>query len=274
MMTPHGKELKYTLAANAQKLFNQLVSKMTPPAYNAVNIQRLHEVIEDIVKYNIQGIDPFLRRLLRAVGVKEEWVSIRREGRFAVVLAKNGFSPVYLEPSESGPDIKTYYNGNAVYFEVTRRREDVEEWKLAEPNVVDWIKPDSAENTIARIQGKVNQLQPGEINIVVLWSDTIALNHLKMQEAFQCIQQEIENAPGVYGTLSAILFTTGGVNMSTLKQFYLYQNANAAKPLPAAIIQKLETMTERDLAELQKEYDEIAEAMRRHIIESKTINSI
>ena len=274
MMVSKGENLKYNLPAYAQRLLNQLVSKMTPPVYNDVNIQRLYEVIEDIVKYNIQGIDPFLRRLLRAVVVKEEWVDIRREGRFAVVLAKNGFSPVYLEISLSGPDIKAVYDGVAIYFEITRRRAATDEWKTEQPDALNNIEPDSAENTTSRIFGKVRQLQPDEANIVVLWSDTIGLNHLEMQEAFQYIQQEIENTPDGYRILSAVLFTTGGVNTSTLKQFYLYQNVNAAKPLPAAIIQKLETMTERDLAELQKEHDELAKSIWRQIAKSKTSDSI
>jgi len=274
MMVSEGENLKYNLPAYAQRLLNQLVSKMTPPVYNDVNIQRLYEVIEDIVKYNIQGIDRFLRRLLRAVVVKEEWVNIRREGRFAGVLAKNGFSPVYLEISKNGPDIKAVYKGYTIYFEVTRRRAATDEWKTEQPDALNKIEPDSAENTISRIFGKVRQLQPDEANIVVLWSDTIGLNHLEMQEAFQYIQQEIENTPDGYRILSAVLFTTGGVNTSTLKQFYLYQNVNAAKPLPAAIIQKLETMTERDLAELQKEHDELAKSIWRQIAKSKTSDSI
>jgi hypothetical protein len=259
---------------HTQSLLSQLVSKMTPPVYDDVNIQRLYEVLEDIVKYNIRGIDPFLSRLLRAVVVKEEWIDIRREGRFAVVLAKNGFSPVCLEISQSGPDIKAVYDGIAIYFEITRRRAAIDEWKTKQPDALNNIKPDRAENTTSRIFGKVRQLQPDEANIVVLWSDTIGLNHLEMQEAFQYIQQEIQNTPDGYRMLSAVLFTTGGVNMSTLKQFYLYQNVKAAKPLPAAIIQRLETMTEHDLAELQKEHDELAKSIWRQIAKNKTADSM
>lgn len=262
-MTTHNKNLKCVLPASALELLNKIVNKMTPPDYNDVNIQRLYEVVEDIVKYNIQGLDRFLRRLLRAVNDKEEWINIRREGRFAVILAKNGFSPVYLEPSESGPDIKTDYNGNAIYFEVTRRRESADEWKLAEPDVAGFIQPDRTENTIDRIKGKIGQLQPDEMNVVVLWSDTINLDHLEVEEAFQFIQKEIMKSTGVYIKLSAVLFTNGGVDTSILKQFYLYKNPYSAKPLPDNIVSKLETMTERDKADLQKELNELAEAMRQ-----------
>jgi hypothetical protein len=268
------RDLEYSLPAEAQKLFNQLVSKMTLPDYNNVNLERLNEVVKDIVNYNIHGLKPFLRRLLRAVSIKEEWVDIRREGRFAAVLAKNGFSSVYLEPSENGPDIKAVYNGNTVYFEVTRRREAMDEWKLAKPGVVDTIEPDKTENTISRILQKHKQLQPGEINIVVLWSDTIGLDHLEMEEAFHYIQKEVDNSPDLFKKLSAVLFTTGGVSYHpSPKQFHLYININAQRKLTDAIIQKLETMTERDLAELITEHEALAASFKKLVNDSKPANT-
>jgi len=97
----------------------------------------------------------------------------------------------------------------------------------------------------------MSQLRSGEINIIVFWSDTVAVLVFEVKEAFEYIRQEINRNPGVYGKLSGVLFTTGGVNVATLKQFYLFTNNEASKRLPIRLVRKLESLCEKDRGKLQ-----------------------
>ena len=267
-------ELKSSLPAQIQKQLNDVVIKMTPPNYNDVNIKRVAEVVCDLVDYRVTGIEPFLGKLSRRAVNKDELFDILREGRFAAILAKNGFTDIFLEPFEpsiSGPDIKAGYDGEVVYFEVTRRREAGDEWKLAEPGIVGCVDTDRTENIISRILNKTTQLQIGNVNIIVLWSDTIRLLHREVAESFKYIAQEIADDPNKYRELSAVLFTTGGVSYPDPKQFDLFVNPNATNKLSDSLIQKLKTMTERDLTELKEEYEALTAALRRHINEARPL---
>lgn len=225
--------------------------------YPEFMIVRLRERVDELQQINVHGIEAFLRKLSQRINDKQDYLDILMEGRFAVMLAKNGFTDIYLECSGSGPDIRAVYGGKTVYFEMTRRRAVQDEWKLAEPDVADFIEPDRTENVISKILGKVGQLQRGETNIVVVWSDTIGLNVIEMGEAFGYIQQEIDNEPEKYRDLSAVLFTTGGVDMATLKQFHVFKNNHALKELSDDLAKKLQSFSERDVARLQKEFDDL-----------------
>jgi hypothetical protein len=91
----------------------------------------------------------------------------------------------------------------------------------------------------------MSQLQSGETNIVVIWSDTVRLSQHELEEAFEYIKQEIEQNPGTYKDLSAILFTQGEEShRTTLKKFYLFKNDRASKPLEICLTKKLESLSE------------------------------
>ena len=244
-------------------MLNDLCGKMKRLGYPAFMIVRLRERVNELQQSNVHGIEAFLRKLSQRIDDKQDYLDILMEGRFAVILAKNGFTDIYLEFSGSGTDMRAVYSVKTVYFEMTRRRAVQDEWKLAEPDVADFIEPDRTENVISKIIGKVGQLQHGETNIVVVWSDTIGLDVIEMGEAFGYIQQEIANEPEKYRDLSAVLFTTRGVNMATLKQFYVFKNNHALKTLSDDLTKKLESFSERDVEQLQKEHDDLAKAMKK-----------
>ncbi len=187
------------------------------------------------------------------------------EGRFTVILARNKFSEVHIEYCEEGPDIRANYNKQTIYFEVTRRHSEVDEWgEWAQEQGAFLVLPDSVENTISRIRGKLSQLKNNEINIVVIWSDTIRLLPPSIKEAFEYIKQEITNEPKKYNNLSGVLFTEGGgIEGTTLKQFWLFENDKTLKPLGPRLAKKLDSLHERDTKQLQSEMDELAAALRR-----------
>jgi hypothetical protein len=238
----------------------KLCSKMCRSGYEEFQIERVKKLVDELQQRRVQGTDRFVRRLMERVADKQGYFDILMEGRFALVLARNRFSHIQIEYSGEGPDLKASYYRRPVYFEVTRRHSKVDEW--AEQSQDDLPPPDDPENIIGRIQNKMSQLRTGEVNVLVFWSDTVAVLKREMQEAFEYIVQEVSCNPGVYGKLSGVLFTTGGVDSADLKQFYLFVNDKASKPLPSRLTRKLESLCEENRKRLQRRFDRLAIAMR------------
>ncbi len=248
-----------------QERLQRLTEGMKQLGYNDYMVERVKERVGELQQRGVSCVDRFVQKLLNRISDKEAYLDILMEGRFAIILAKNNFSDIEIEYAERGPDLKARWNRKTVYFEVTRRHSEVDEWgEWAQEQGAFFVLPDKVENTISRIRGKLSQLQNNEINIVVIWSDTIRLLPPVIKEAFEYIKQEITNEPKKYRNLSGVLFTEGGgVEVTTLKQFYLFENDKALKPLGLRLTKKLAYLHERDILELQKEYEELAEAFKR-----------
>ena len=223
------------------------------------------ERIDELQQSGVNCVDRFVQKLLDRVDDKDAYLDVLMQGRFAIILARNGFKEIHIEYCSEGPDIKANWNRNTVYFEVTRRHSEVDEWgEWAQEQGAFFVLPDKVDNTISRIRGKLSQLQSNEINIVVIWSDTIRLLPPSIKEAFEYIKQEITNEPKKYKNLSGVLFTEGGgVEGTTLKQFWLFENDKTLKPLGPRLAKKLDSLHERDPKQLQREMDELAAALRR-----------
>ncbi len=219
------------------------------------------ERINELQQRGVHCVDRFAHKLLDRVSDKEDYLDILVEGRFAVILARNNFSDIYIEYIDKGPDLKATWNRNTIYFEVTRSRPSEDD--RAVKNRAAFVSQDSVESIISKIQDKMRQLQSGSINIVVIWSDTVNWLPRNMKEAFKYIEQESLQNPGVYKKLSGVLFGGGMVDMATLKQFYLFENREASKPLDSRLFNKLDNLLERDINQLQRENEELAAALRK-----------
>ncbi|MFC1981466.1 hypothetical protein ACFLVN_04395, partial [Chloroflexota bacterium] len=220
------------------------------------------ERINELQQRGVCCIDRFLQKLFDSAHNKEDYLDILMEGRFAIILARNKFSEIHIEYWEKGPDIKANWNRNMIYFEVTRKRPNEEDEKVQ--NTAAFVSLGSTENIISKIQGKLRQLQSDEINIVVISSDTISWNQHQLEKAFECIRQEIRDDPEKYKDLGSVLFTNGGgVYTATSKQFYLFKNDVASKRIRNRLTKKLESIHEQNPKKLQKEWEDIAAAMKR-----------
>ena len=221
------------------------------------------ERINELQKRGVYCVDKFVQRLVDSVSIKEAYLDILMEGRFAIVLARNNFSGIQIEFSKEGPDLKANYNRCTVYFEVTRKNPNEQDKELTQSGVA-WQDPQKTKTIIRKIREKLNQLQSDELNIVVLWSDTIRLLLPNMKQAWEDIQQRIYRNPQKYKDLSAILFAPGGfVNSATLKQFYPFKNPKASKPLGPRLFNKLDSLHEKNPKQLQREFEELAAAVQR-----------
>ena len=251
-----------SMGLGVEDLLQRLVERMTAVGYNDYMVKRVKERVAELQQNGICGVNKFVQKLLDRVDNKETYLDILMKGRFAIILARNNFSDIYIEYIDKGPDLKATWNRNTIYFEVTRRHSEVDEW--AEQSEAAFVSQDRPENIISRIQGKIRQLPKGEMNIVVIWSDTINLLPPVVKEAFEYIKQEIEDDLERYKDLSGVLFTEGGgVNVTTMKQFYLFKNDKASKPLGTRLTKKLESLHEQDLKQLQREIEELTVALKR-----------
>ncbi len=227
------------------------------------------ERINELQQRGVYCVDRFVQKLLDRVNDKEAYLDILMEGRFAVILARNNFSDIEIEYCDKGPDLKARWDRKTVYFEVTRKRPSGDDKLFSHPGAGPyWVKLAESEDIIGKIQGKLLQLKPGEINIVVLWSDTPTWNHAVLGEAHKYIQQEINQNPEMYKKLSGVLFTEGGgVSYERLTPFCLFRNDKASKTLGPRLARKLESLYERNPKQLKREFEELADAVQRTLKE-------
>ena len=227
--------------------------------------RRVEERINELQQRGVNCVDRFVQKLLDRIGDKEAYFDILMEGRFAIILARNNFLDIEIEYTQKGPDLKARWNRKTVYFEVTRKRPSEDDKLFSKPGAgAYWVKPAESEEIIGKIQGKLPQLMPDEINIVVLWSDTSTWNHAVLGEAHKYIEQEINQNPEMYKKLSGILFTEGGgVSPTRLTPFQLFKNYKASNPLGTRLASKLKYLYERDPKQVKRDFEELADALQR-----------
>ncbi len=239
---------------------SDLIGEMQEANYNDYMITRARKLIYDLKDKRVNP-ERFIQRLINAVkNSSEEYIDIITEGRFALIIAKRGFSAIRLEYSDSGPDISAKWNRNVIYFEIKRIRPRQDDQKAHESVV--WIDPVEL-TIIGIIQEKMSQLLQGERNVFVIWSDTVDFLEEGMQNSWNYIRQEIDGNPGSYTKLSGILFTSGGYRFSPLKQFRLYENTVASKRLGARLCRKLENLFENNPREVVDENNRLGREIKR-----------
>jgi len=260
------------MSQTTQLILNRLRDKMHQAGYSDYMISRAVELVNELHQRGVQGLDRFVRKLSDNLGNKdngedyyESYLDILKEGRFAQILVRNGFKQVAIEYSQKGPDIKAAYNKRTVHFEITRKRENEEDDAIHQSKKgVGWISPYRIDNLRSTIQEEKGQLISGELNIVVLWSDTITVGHHQIEWAVEDIRREIEDDPDKYRKMSGILFTSGvSYPNGTPKQFLLFRNDKGDARLPNRLANKLQSMTEEDPRKLKGGHEDLAAAMRK-----------
>jgi hypothetical protein len=250
-------------------MYEELVNKMTELGYNGHMIKVAKERITELDKSGAKGLDKFVQKLMDRLSDKEAYLDILMEGRFAIILARNNFSNIYIEYNSEGPDLKANWNGNTIYFEVTRKHPKEDEW--VNNTEAKSIRPVPINTTVAKITCKIPQLVADEINIVVVWSDTIELGTHEFKEATEQLTELIKSSSDECKNLTGVLFTEGGgIDTSTLKQFYFFKNDYAFKKIGIRLAKKLDSLHERDIKIVQKEMEELYKAMQRLKLSNKS----
>ena len=183
-----GEENFGSMGLGVEDKLRNLVEQMKVAGYNSHMIKLVKELVGELQQRAIYGVDRFVKKLSDRSNEKQDYLDILREGRFAIILARNRLSEItFIKEKEEQrfPDIKADWNRSTIYFEVTRSRPSDED--KAVQSGVSFVSQKSIENIIGKIQEKIPQLQSGEINIVVIWSDTINWLPCIMEEAFKYI---------------------------------------------------------------------------------------
>lgn len=247
-----GKQLQVT-----KNMLQDLTKRMKELDYEAFKIKRIKRMVNELQREGVHGVDKFIQKLLNNIDNEESYRDIDKEGRFAIVLTRNGFSEVTFVKEDIEhklPDLKAIWNRSTVYFEITRKRTVEDEW--AEPLEDPKLPSNKTANIVGKIKAKLKQLMPNEINIVVFWSSTLAVQKSEMEEALKHITNDPEN----YRDLSGVLFTEdGGISIPTFEQFYLFKNAKAAKLLGIRLTKKLEALHEKDVKKFLEGHQSILE---------------
>lgn len=211
---------------------------------------RSEEIINEINTAQMCGIERFIHRL-RIAPDDEEYLDILAQGRLALILNHNGFSCIELEPLKKGPDIRITSEGDTFYFEVKRRRPKEEDYEFAESEGASWVNFDKDNNVINLISGKLKQLLDGEINIVVIWSNTIMVGQPGIEEACKSISKEIVENTGSYAKFSGIVLVEDAkIDLRLPDDIYLFINGEATRLLPKPLVRKLSTFC-RDIYTIQ-----------------------
>ena len=237
-------------------MYENLVKRMKAVGYNSYMIDSAIDLVNELQQSGVQGVDKFVNKLKDRAYSEKDYLDILREGRFGVILAKNGFKEIHIEYCRTGPDLKASFNRNTIYFEVTRKRpgEQDEQWAQSEAA---WASPHRIENIISIIQDEVKQLESGKVNIVVIWSDTVRLRWVDVEAAIQ----EINQNPGVYTNLSGILVTEAG-EAQYPPNFRLFKNGSASRPLGIRLARKLESLHGDPPKQLKREFELLAVALK------------
>lgn len=247
-------------ATNNGTVEDKLFRKMQELNYGSYMIDVAKKRIKELQENGVPT-DKFVQKLLDRVSEKEAYLDIMIEGRFAVILARNGFSRIQIEHNRKGPDIKAQYNRSTVFFEVKRYRATKQDEEVQKKAA--FVAEKKCGNVILNINDKLSQLQIGALNIIVLWSDTVGCSVHVVRQAGGYLQKQPDYHKK-YRDLSGILFTNGGVNMSTLRQCYLvFRNPLASKAIKPRLSTKLESLRERGINELQREYHQLVASMER-----------
>lgn len=239
-----------------QERLQRLIERMKKPNYNEYMVELVKERVHELHYRGVNCVDRFVQKLLDRIEDKESYLDILMEGRFAIILARNTFSKIQIEYAERGPDLKAVWNRGTVYFEVTRHRPGEQDVNALNKAII--VSPKKLKSVKKKIQDKLKQLIDDQINIIVLWSETITSSLIEVKEAVQCIVQESEIKQGKYTKLSGILFTE-----NKGRDFKLFRNEKASRPVGVRLAKKLEFLHERDPKDLQREEDELATSLRR-----------
>ena len=243
-------------------MYENLIKHMKALNYKDHWIKNTIEWINELQQGGVYCVDRFLQKLLKTKD-KITCSDIITQGRFTTILAKNGFKEIHIEYCKKGPDMKAYYNRSEVYFEVTRKRSKVDEWGEPPENIE--LPSAKSEDIISKIQGKIGQLIYGKTNILVFWSDTLAVGTPEMKEAVEYMRQETDQNAGVYKKLSGILFFNGGgYSVPTMKQCDLFKNERALKPIGSRLARRLDCLNEKSPKQLKRERERWTVILKRN----------
>ena len=160
-----------------KKICSLPVSLKTKAIFVIAHEIKIRKLIDNLKERGIQNIVPFEKKIRSTIGCPLKFEDMFFEGKFVYSVAKqvNSVENIKFYPTDKtkGPDCKFDYKGNFVFFEFTRFRVDEklrESLALVQNQTKLCNIPYGHEEIWSKIKGKLDQLIPKEINLVVLYS--------------------------------------------------------------------------------------------------------
>ena len=229
--------------------YTKLLARMKKHSYNEEDTYSAVLLLEDMIGAKIVNVSQFQRDLENVIGDPEQFLDYWAEGKAALTLAVNGLAATMRPQGQSGADMLATWCNHDIYVEFARFRADYDtEQKLRQPGPNNTLPSyGRGEKDVLAFYTKVleeaSQLPLNEIGLVFLKSDNVRIEDIEFDKASWYLDK-LMTEDQTYPRLSGILFDSGWVNVTTRKRFYLFLNPQAAKPLPQAVVTRLEALRE------------------------------
>lgn len=188
-------------------------------------------VLRGLEASGVKGLEVLTKKLIQAADI-EPFEDLFTEALVAAVFLRNGFGVAFLKAPR--PDMRVEANGQAVFVEVKRIREDQEEARAIEKKMREALKSGmlveygdmnrAIEKILSCVQDALPQLAPGRINLVFLWADRSSWEELEFLLAMPYPEEEIYRERRRYPNLSGLIYRSPWVPAGNGQQFYFWKN--------------------------------------------------
>lgn len=241
-------------ASDLDKLYShplvQTLIKDAQPGSLAENILALdqdrkgEELIKELRQLGVRGVDSWAKDLCGALGRYDDFEDFYIEGHYARKWAISGLD-VQLKPhGKKGPDMQVSKEGEHIFVEVTRLREDellAEKQREAE-QCGEFIEiPITTQQIYNKILGEYHQLVRGAANAILVRSDNLVKEGFDFRKAVRCIRDEILSDAALHSRVNAIIFYDKWEVDSKGTHCCVFVNKHVVCPLPDHFLIKIAT---------------------------------
>lgn len=193
---------------------------------------RMQRMEENLLKASIEGIPAYLRDLGNSIGDEQGFLDHFFEGKVTLGFATPDSAVVFRPCGAAGPDQRVDFAEKRMFVEVTRLREDTHVTELLRAYHSKLVGyPHHEEGLRSKIEGKLRQAIPNEINLLVLFSESHAKEDTEFPEATSYLDREVRR--GLHPSLSAVVFASKWRRSGSQRyQSSLWRNPRATRPLP------------------------------------------
>jgi len=201
------------------------------------------DLIEKLRRLGVQGVDSWVKDLWGVLG-KDVFDDFYIEGHYACKWAVSGLG-VQLKPcGKKGPDVQVSKEGEHIFVEVTRLREDellAEKQREAGQRGELIEIPITTQQIYSKILGEYHQLVRGAANAILVHSDSSVKEGFDFRGVVPYIREEILRDTTRHSRVNAIIFYDKWEIDSKGTHCCVFVNKYAVCPLPDHFLNKIAT---------------------------------
>ncbi|MBC8492648.1 MAG: hypothetical protein H8D43_02590 [Chloroflexi bacterium] len=202
------------------------------------------DLIEKLRRLGVQGVDSWAKDLWGALGRYDDFEDFYIEGKYARKWAISGLD-VQLKPcGKKGPDVRVSKDGEHIFVEVTRLREDellAEKQREAGQRGELIEIPITTQQIYSKILGEYHQLIRGAANAILVHSDSSVKEGFDFRRMVPYIREEILHDTTLHSRVNAFIFYDKWGIDSKGTYCCVFVNKHAVCPLPDHFLIKIAT---------------------------------